>query len=74
MKFEKIEYTDHAIKRMKQRGITELEIEQILLYPAYVKKTYLGRKEAIGTIKNRTIKIVFEEVENYIRVRSVINV
>ena len=71
MKFERIEYSDHAIKRMKQRGMTELEIEHVLTYPTYIKKSYLGRKEAVGTVKNRTIKVAFEEIETYIRIVSV---
>jgi len=68
----KIDYSDHAKKRMKQRGVTELEIEHILEHPDYIKKTFEGRKEALGRIKNRPIKIEFIEIENYIRIITVI--
>lgn len=61
-------YSDHATRRMRQRGITELEVEHILTYPMYVKKTFEGKKEAVGTVKNRTIKIVFTETENYLKI------
>jgi len=68
----KIDYSDHAKKRMKQRGITELEIEYILEHPDYIKKSFEGRKEASGRIKNRLIKVEFIEIENYIRIITVI--
>ena len=67
----KIVYSDHAEKRLRQRGITTLEIEHVLKYPTYVKKSYEGRKEAVGEVRNRAIKIAFEEKENYIRIISV---
>ncbi len=66
-----IVYSDHARKRMKQRGITELQVEHILRYPTYVLKSFEGRKEAVGTLQSRNIKIVFIETENYIKVISV---
>ena len=67
----KIVYSDHAKKRMKQRGITELEVEHVLNYPQYTKKSFEGRKEALGIIKNKTIKVEFIEIENYIRIITV---
>ena len=63
-------YSDHARKRMKQRGITELEVQHVLQYSLYVKKTIEGRKEAVGTIQHRTIKVVFI-VENYIKIITI---
>ena len=67
-----INYSEHALKRMKQRGITEIEVKHILEYPSYIKKTFSGRKEAVGEISNRTIKIEFIEIENYIKIITVI--
>jgi len=66
-----INYSEHALKRMKQRGITEI-VKHILEYPSYIKKTFSGRKEAVGEISNRTIKIEFIEIENYIKIITVI--
>jgi len=68
----KIIYSDHAEKRLKQRGITKQEIEHILKHPSYVKKSFENRKEAVGEIKNRTIKVKFIETENYLKIITVI--
>ena len=68
----KIFYSEHAKKRMKQRGITELEVEHILNHPHYIKKSFEGRKEAVGEVKNRAIKIEFIEIESYIKIITVI--
>jgi len=57
---------------MKQRNIEDWEIEHILKFPSYVKKTFEGRKEAIGEVKNRKIKVIFIELENYIKIITVI--
>lgn len=65
-------YSSHAKKRMKQRGITRLEVEYILTYPYYVKKSFEGRKEAIGEINHRIIIVKFIEIENYIKIITVI--
>ena len=68
----KFVYSDHAERRMKQRGITPLEIEFVLKHPDYVKKTR-GILEAVGHIQNRQVKILYEEIENYMRIISILN-
>lgn len=68
----KIVYSDHAKKRMKQRGITELEVEHVLMHPIYLKKSFDGRKEAYGEITGRMVKVEFVNIENYIRIITVI--
>lgn len=68
----KIVYSDHALKRMKQRGITKLEIDYVLEHPTYIKKTFEGRKEAVGMVQNRLIKIVFFETESYLKIITII--
>ncbi len=68
----KIIYSDHALKRMKQRGIEEWEIEHLLKYPSYIRKTFDGRKEAIGEIRNRFVKVIFITEEKYIKIITVI--
>ena len=67
-----IVYSDHAKKRMRQRGIDEWEIEHLLKYPAYTKRGYEGKIEAVGEIRNRKVKIVFIREENYIKIITVI--
>jgi hypothetical protein len=65
-------YSDHAKKRLKQRGITKLEAEQVLFYPLYIKKSFFERKIAVGVVNNRTIKVLFVEKKNYINIVTVI--
>ncbi len=67
----KIIYSDHAKKRMKQRGIEDWEIEYIINHPSYTKKSFDGRKIIVGEIKDRRVKIIFIEEESYINVISV---
>ena len=66
-----IEYSDHAKKRMRQRGISELEIKHIMEHPIYVKKSFDGTKEAAGEVRNRILKMKFIEKENYIKIITV---
>lgn len=68
----KIVFSDHAKKRIEERGIEEWEIEHILKFPLYIKKSFEERKEAIGKPKERIIKIVFKKEENYIKIITVI--
>ena len=65
-------YSDHAKKRLRQRGITELEVAHILNYPNYVKKSFENRKMAVGEINNRKVMVVFVEKENFIKVITVL--
>ncbi len=57
---------------MKQRGIEEWEIEHLLKHPSYIRKSFEGRKEAIGEIRDRKIKIVFVSEEKYIKIITII--
>ena len=68
----KITYSDHAKRRMKQRGVEEWEVEHLLKHPSYIKKNFEGKKEAIGNIRNRFVKIVFIEEEKYIKIITVV--
>lgn len=67
----KIIYSDHAKKRMKQRGIEEWEPEHVLKHPTYTKKSFDRRKIAVGEVKSRELKIIFTEEESYINIISV---
>ena len=61
----KLIYSEHALKRMKQRGITSIEVEFILQHPDYVKKSFEGRKEAVGHLKGRIIKVVYYDAVQF---------
>lgn len=67
----KIIYSDHAKKRIKERGIEDWEIEHILKHPSYIKKSFEERKMAVGEIKNRKLWVIYIEEESYIKVISV---
>lgn len=57
---------------MKERGIEQWEVEHVLEFPTYVKKSFGNRKEVIGNLKSKKIKVVFIELENYIKIITVI--
>ena len=65
-------YSDHARKRMKQRGVTEIHVELVLKHPTYTKKTYEGRKEAIGTVDNKNFKVIYIEEEKYLKIITIL--
>ena len=67
-----IVFSEHSKKRMKERGIKPMEVEHVLQYPKYVKKSYEDRKEAIGEVDRRRIKVIFIEEKSYIKVITVI--
>ncbi len=67
----RVVYSNHAKKRMKERGIEDWEVEQILKSPEFVKKGFDNKREAVGLSKNRRIKIVFIK-ENYIKIITII--
>ncbi len=43
-------YSRHALLRIKQRGISSLEVEYIIQYPQHIKKSMDGTKEAYDEI------------------------
>lgn len=67
-----IVYSEHALKRMKQRGITSLEVEHVLRYPTFIKKSAEEIRECIGECNNRTIRIFYLKKETFIKIVTVI--
>jgi hypothetical protein len=43
-----IGYSGHALRRMRERGVTKSEIENAILHPLAVRETRYGRKVACG--------------------------
>ncbi len=66
-----IAYTDHAKKRMRQRGITMLEVEHALTYPTSAQKGPDGKRRILGMVNNREVIVLFTDEENYIKVITV---
>ena len=69
---KKIIFLNHAEERRRQRGFTSIEIQFVIERPKIKRKRSDGRIEVIGNIRNRTIKIIYEEEENYINIVSLI--
>ena len=67
-----IVYSEHARKRMRQRGITSLEVVFVLHHSFRVQKTYNGKQIAIGELNSRTIKVVYIEKEKYLKIITVL--
>jgi len=63
-------YSDHAKKRMKQRGIEEWEIEHLIKFPSFIKRIY-DKVESVGEIRNRKVKIVYRKEQSYIKIITV---
>jgi len=57
---------------MNQRGVSETEIKYVLENPIYTKKGFEDRKEAVGEVKGRNIKVVYIEKEKYIKIITII--
>ncbi len=66
-----IVFSEHAKKRMKQRGITLLEVMHVLDFPLFVRNSYDETKQAVSIIHNRRIIVVFKTEENYIKIITV---
>lgn len=52
-----IEYTYHAKIRMNDRGVEEDDVEYILKYPFFVRKSFQDRLIAVGKWNRRPIKM-----------------
>ena len=68
---KKIIFSPHGEERRKQRGISKQEVEYVLEFPKYVKKTLDNRRIAVGEVKKRFITVIYRELESYILVITV---
>ncbi len=62
----RIIYTSHAKKRMKERGISEWEVNYTLEFPNHIRKSFNNRLIAVGELNNKRIEIIFIRKDNYI--------
>jgi len=53
--------TNHVKERMKERGITEEEIEKVLKKPEYSYPGTKGEKNKVKTINGKKIRVVYKE-------------
>ncbi|MBI3032889.1 DUF4258 domain-containing protein [Candidatus Woesearchaeota archaeon] len=68
----KIIYSDHAIRRLKQRGISILEIEYGLENPKKVRYLDDDKKQITTVINNRELIIIFVQKEKHIKIITVL--
>lgn len=61
-------FTNHAKKRMIERGITNKEIKEALNFPDHMVKRADGEIEVFKLIKKKTLKVVYIEKGKFIKV------
>lgn len=54
-------FTNHAKERMKERKLTEEEIEEVFKNPEYSYPEAKGETNLVKTIKGKKIRIVYRE-------------
>ncbi len=63
----KIILSDHAKKRMKERNISFSQVQEAVDFSEYsVRKE--GKVEIYKKISNKTLKVIYEEKDNYIKI------
>lgn len=68
---KRIRYDRHARRRMKDREVTEEEVEITIKKPEDVEPSVKGRKNAYKFIGGRFLRITFKEELNHILVITV---
>lgn len=56
---------------MKQRGITSLEVIEVLQYPSKVERSYDEKLIAKGKVNNRELNVVFVRRKRYLKIITV---
>ena len=69
---KKVILIPHAEKKRRQKGLTDMYIEQVIMFPSKKRKRRDDRIEVEGMARNREIFVVYEERENYLRVITII--
>lgn len=66
-------YEDHALHRMKERGITRLEVDQVIAAPDYRRPAKRPGAMRIGRTLNarESLEVIVEETPDFIRIVSV---
>lgn len=67
----KVVFIPHALERMKERGIPEELVIEILNFPEKVSTGYFGRKIAQKKLNGKIVRVVYEEGGNEIVVITV---
>lgn len=65
-----IVFSGHAKKRIKERGIKEEDILEVINFPEYTITRSNNETEAFKKIKGRTLKVVYIQKEMFIKIIS----
>lgn len=57
-----IEYTEHALFRMKHRRISKANVEDAVQNPDFIFITRLGRSAALKKQRDKFLKVIYERV------------
>lgn len=67
MILEMVEFTDHAVRKIEQRGLSKAKILTVLAKPEYVYPSYSGRMIAYRKIGKLYLAVIYKtEFENTI--------
>ena len=55
----KVEFDRHAIRRMKERRITDVEVKLTVEHPEYLEQTIKGRINAFKQIDKRFLRVTY---------------
>lgn len=66
-----LRYDRHAKRRMKEREVTEEEVEITIGEPEYIEPSVKGRQNAYKFIGSRFLRVTFKEETNNILVITV---
>jgi hypothetical protein len=64
-------YCRHARKRMKDRSVTEEEVDLVTKNPEYIESDTKKRKNAYKYINNRFLRVTFQEENDNILIITV---
>jgi uncharacterized DUF497 family protein len=66
-----LRFSNHAQMRMKQRGITVMDVEHVLYFPEKMMHLDAGKELATGYVRERLIRVVFGRKQNFINIITV---
>ena len=65
---KKYKYTYHAIKKMLERNLNEETVEFVIRHADYTINRFEDEIEAFKKMNGKSLKVVYVEKENYIKI------
>lgn len=62
----------HAKKRMKERDVTEIEVQSVIETPDYSEPSVKGRINRFKFVNGRSLRVTFKDESNRILVITVV--